>query len=148
MLRLRPSRHTDFLTGTKKSQKRTRMKETPSETRSTDVEVAGTATCLLPHSICIQKPRLWYVYIGTNTVYIRLGNIYQKTKTAPAARRLREHSRGRPGRVGRDEQGEARRANTTRNGGPHFELGRLRLKSWSESDLPIAATWPKYLYTY
>ena len=28
------------------------------------------------------------------------------------------------GRVGRDEQGEARRANTTPNGGPHLELGR------------------------
>ena len=34
-----------------------------------------------------------------------------------------------PGRVGRDEQGEARRANTTPNGGPHLELGRLRLKT-------------------
>ena len=42
-----------------------------------------------------------------------------------------------PGRVGRDEQGEARRANTTPNGGPHLELrvGRSRLKSWSNSDL-------------
>ena len=37
-----------------------------------------------------------------------------------------------PGRVERDEQGEARRANTTPNGGPHLELliGRLRLKTW------------------
>ena len=28
----------------------------------------------------------------------------------------------RPGRVRRDEHGEARRANTTPNGGPHLEL--------------------------
>ena len=54
-----------------------------------------------------------------------------------------------PGRVGRDEQGEARRANTTPNGGPHLELGRLRLKTWSKSDFSIAeTTWPTYLYTY
>ena len=34
-----------------------------------------------------------------------------------------------PVRVGRDEQGEARRANTALNGGLHLELGRLRLKT-------------------
>ena len=38
-----------------------------------------------------------------------------------------------PGKVGRDEQGEARRANATPNGGPHLELGRLRFKIWSKS---------------
>ena len=48
------------------------------------------------------------------------------------------------GRVGRDEQGEARRANTTPNGGPHLELRRLRLKNWSKSDFSIAETWPTY----
>ena len=54
-----------------------------------------------------------------------------------------------PGRVGRDEQGEARRANTTLNGGPHLELGRLRLKTWSKSDFSIAeTTWTTYLYIY
>ena len=52
------------------------------------------------------------------------------------------------GRVGRDEQGEAGRANTTPNGGPHLELGRLRLKTWSKSDFSIAETWPTYLYMY
>ena len=34
-----------------------------------------------------------------------------------------------PSRVGRDEQGEARQANTTPNGGPHLKLGCLRLKT-------------------
>ena len=53
-----------------------------------------------------------------------------------------------PGRVGRDEQGEARRAITTPNGGPHLELGRLRLKTWSRSDFSIAETWPTDVYIY
>ena len=43
-------------------------------------------------------------------------------------------------RVGRDEQGEARRANTIPNDGPHLELGRLRLKAWSKSDFSSAQT--------
>ena len=50
------------------------------------------------------------------------------------------------GRVGRDEQGEARRGNTTPNGGPQLERGRLRLKTWSKSDFSIAeTTWPTHL---
>ena len=54
-------------------------------------------------------------------------------------------------RVGRDEHrySEARRANTTPNGGPHLELGRLRLETWSKSDFSIAeTTWPTYLYLH
>ena len=45
-----------------------------------------------------------------------------------------------PGRVGEGEQGEARRAKSTPNGGPHVELGRLRLKTWSKCDFSIAQT--------
>ena len=48
---------------------------------------------------------------------------WQETKTKPVAGRRREHGRAAPGRVERDEQGEARRANSTPNGGPHLELG-------------------------
>ena len=44
------------------------------------------------------------------------------------------------GKVGRGEQSEARRANSTPNGEPHLELGRLRLKTWSNSDFSIAQT--------
>ena len=52
-----------------------------------------------------------------------------------------------PGRAGTDEHGEARRANTTPNGGPHLELGHLRLKTCSKSDFSIAeTTWPTHLY--
>ena len=42
------------------------------------------------------------------------------------------------GRAGRDEQGEARQANTTPNGGLDFDPGRLRLKTWSKTDFSIA----------
>ena len=50
-----------------------------------------------------------------------------------------------PGRVRRDEHGKTHRANTTPNGGPHLQLERLRLKTWSNSDLSIAETWSTYL---
>ena len=53
-----------------------------------------------------------------------------------------------PGRVGRGEQGEPRRANRTPNGGPRLELGRLRLKSCSKSDFSIAETTYLYIYLY
>ena len=36
------------------------------------------------------------------------------------------------------EHGQARRANTTPNGGPPVELERLGLKIWSKSDFAIA----------
>ena len=71
-------------------------------------------------------------------------DILQKTKTAPAAGTTAEAA---PGRVGRDERGEARRANSTPNGGPYLMLGRLRVKTWSKSGFSIAErTWPTYLY--
>ena len=54
-----------------------------------------------------------------------------------------------PVRGGRDEQGEARQANTTPNRGAHLELGRLWLNTWSQSDFLIAEmTWPTHLYRY
>ena len=55
-----------------------------------------------------------------------------------------------PGRVGRGEQGEARPAINALRGGPHLDLGHLRLKTWSKSDLLIAkttwATYPSCIY--
>ena len=78
-----------------------------------------------------------------------MGYFDGKTKTAPLTERRREHRRVAPGRVGRDEHGEARRANTTSNGGPRLELERLPLKTWPKSDFGIAeTTWPTYLYIY
>ena len=43
-------------------------------------------------------------------------------------------------RVGRGDQGEARPAISAPRGGPRLDLGRLRLKTWSKSDFPIAGT--------
>ena len=52
-------------------------------------------------------------------------------------------------RVGRDEQGEARPASSAPRGGPHLDLERLRLKTWSKSDLSIAETTGRtYLYIF
>ena len=77
------------------------------------------------------------------------------------AKRTKEHppqgddastAKADPGRVGRDEQGEAHRANSTPDVGPHLELGSLRLKTWSKSDLRIAETCPtcitRYIYIW
>ena len=81
----------------------------------------------------------------TCSIYVRI-DVWKKndkkTKTAPAAWRRREH--GREG-----EQGEARPAMSAPRGGPHLDLGRLRLKTWSKSDFSLAeTTWPTYLYIY
>ena len=51
--------------------------------------------------------------------------------------------------VGRGEQGEARPAIRAPRGGPHLDLERLRLKTWSKSDFSIAeTTGPTYPYIY
>ena len=52
-----------------------------------------------------------------------------------------------PGRVGRGKQAEARRANSTSNVGPHLELRRVRLKTWSKSDFSIAQTTGQHICT-
>ena len=86
------------------------------------------------------------------TLYVRIDAWIFWPKKNENRTRCREPTLARrrppPDRVGRDEQGEARRANTTQNGGPHLELGRLRLKTKSKSDFSIAETWPTYLCTY
>ena len=51
-----------------------------------------------------------------------------------------------PGTIGRGEQGEARRAQSTPNGGPHLELGQLRLKTWSKSDFSISQTTGQHIH--
>ena len=52
-------------------------------------------------------------------------------------------------RVGKGEQGEARPAISAPRGGPHLDLGRLRLKTCSKSDFSIAETTaPTYLHIY
>ena len=65
----------------------------------------------------------------------------QKTKTA----HVRETTRSRPRPSPVDSGG--RRANSTPNDGPHLELGRLRLKTWSKSDFSIAQTTGQHIST-
>ena len=85
-----------------------------------------------------------YLYVRIDT----FGISTKKRKKAPPGDDA-STAEAAPGRVGRDEQGDARRANTAPNGGAHLERGRLRLKTWSKSDFSIAeTTWPTYLYLY
>ena len=84
-------------------------------------------------------------------LYVRIGAwdiLIKKQKQHPSAGNNASTAEAAPGGVGRGQQGEARRAETIRNGVPHLELGRLRLKPCSESDVSIAKTWPTYLYMY
>ena len=72
----------------------------------------------------------------------------KKRKQHPSAGDNVSTAEAAPGRVGKDEQGEARRANSTPNGGLHLELIRLRLKTWSKPDFSIAeTTWPTSIHT-
>ena len=86
-----------------------------------------------------------YLYVRINTWDI----LTQKRKQQPSPGDYTSRDAAAPRRVGRDGQGEARRANTIPNGGPHVELGHLRLKTWFKSGFSIAeTTWPTYLYIY
>ena len=53
-----------------------------------------------------------------------LGRFVQKPKQNPLPENDASTSEAARRRVGRNERGEARRANTTPNGGPHLELYR------------------------
>ena len=88
---------------------------------------------------------IWHVSIPTDT---QLGFLTWKRKQHPSQGDDTNTVWATPGRVGRDEQGEARRGNTTLNGGPHLELGHLRLKTWSKSGFSIAEIWSTHLYIY
>ena len=81
-----------------------------------------------------------------NYLYARLDTWEFSTKTENGTPSMDTVGVAR-GDVGRDEHGEARRANTTSNDWPHLDLERLRLKPWSKSHFSIAeTTWPTCLY--
>ena len=67
-------------------------------------------------------------------------NLSKKRKQHPTPGDDASTAEAASGRVGRDEQGETRRANPTPNGGAHLELGCLRLKTLAKSDFSIAET--------
>ena len=58
-----------------------------------------------------------------------MGYLTEKRKQHPSPRDDACTAEAAPGRVGRDGQGEARRANTTIKGGPHLELRVVRFYS-------------------
>ena len=59
-----------------------------------------------------------------------MGNFDEKTRTQHPSQGDDASTGGvAPGIDGREEEGEARRANTTPNGGPNLELERLRLRT-------------------
>ena len=72
-----------------------------------------------------------------------------KTETTPGAGRRRAHGRGRF-RQSRERWARwERRASTIPKGGPHLELRRSRLKTWSKSNFSIAqTTGPIYLHIF
>ena len=72
--------------------------------------------------------RDWYTPTRTNR---RLDILTKKRKQNPLPGDDASTAQAVPGRFVRNEQRKARQANTTPNGGPHLELGRLRLKTCS-----------------
>ena len=72
-----------------------------------------------------------------------------ENENAPAATRRREHGlEADTCRFGKGEQGQARPAISALRGGPHLDLGRLRLKPWCLTFFIAETTWPTYLYIY
>ena len=115
------------------------QKERTSGIRTTDPEARGTATYVLPHSTCVHTPRLVCIY-----TYIEIDVWEKLTKKRKQHLPLRDDAstaEAAPGRVGRDDQGEAHRANTTPNGGPHLELGLL-LQEFAPCDWTTATALP------
>ena len=77
----------------------------------------------------------WYVSIRTNRT---LGD--KKQKQHPSQGDDAGTTEGATRRVVRGEQGETRPAISAPRGGPHLDLGHLRLKTWSKSDFSTAGT--------
>ena len=89
--------------------------------------------------------------IGMYLLYVQLDcwdMLTKKRKQHPPPGDGTSTAEATPSRVGKDEQGEARRANTTRNGGPHLELGRLRLKTWYNPEFRLPRRHGQHNYTY
>ena len=92
-----------------------------------------------------------HIYVRVDTITLLIGIrpviLTKKRKQHPSPGDDASTADVAPGRVGRGEQDEARRANETPNGGPHLELGRLWLKTWFQSDSSIAYTTGQHICT-
>ena len=92
-------------------------------------------------NLCYEICRIdMYLYVRKDT-RDRNKTFVQKEKQHPSPGDDVSMAEAASGRVRRDEQGEARRANTTPNGVSHLELGHLRLKT-CKSDFSTAETTP------
>ena len=97
-----------------------------------DLKCTERATCLTTQFLTY-LPSDWYVSIRTN-LHLRSEQLFWKIKWKQhLAGRRREHGRGCLRQSRESEQGEARRASSTPNGGPHLELARLRLNTWCKT---------------
>ena len=85
----------------------------------------GQRPACYPTMFLVYIDRGWYVVIRRNR---RLGVLTKKRQQNPLPGDDASTAETTPGRVKRDEQSEARRANATPNGGPRLEFGRLRPK--------------------
>ena len=84
-----------------------------------------------------------YLYVRIHTRDI----LTKKLKQHPSKGDDASTAEVAPGRVGRDEHGEARRANTTPNGGPNLGLERLRLKTLSNLSYRLLRRHGQHIYT-
>ena len=111
----------------------TKKKGKQSTNRTSYLIFSGSAIYLLTTS-GLTWLNVRIICVRTNRQF---GYVDQKTKTHPPQADDASTAEAAPGKVGRDVQDEAHRANTTPNGGPHLHRGRLRLKTCSGRNTKI-----------
>ena len=92
------------------------------------------------------------LYLIDGYLYAQLGvweNTIIKRKLHPSQVNDASTASAAVDSVGRGEQGQPCPAISAPRGGPHLDIGCLRFKTCSKSDLPIAGTtWPTFLCMY
>ena len=103
--------------------------------RTLDSKCSGSESYLFNHSVSyVTNMRVMCIYTHEWTHGIGIVIVTKKRKQHPSPGCYASTAEGAPGRIERGEQGDARRAKSTPSGGPHLELGCLRLESWPKSD--------------
>ena len=135
-----------FFNGTKERETLHKKTKTSSSfIGTTDAQVRGTTTYLFTYSgsfLAIDQVGMY--------LYVRIDVLEKLTKC-----RKQQPPQGDDAstvyaatcRVGRGEQGEAHPTVSAPRGGPNVDLGRLRLKTWSQSDFSIDGTTWVTLYS-
>ena len=111
--------------------------------------------CSLSESLPVQLLSLFHDICQIDMyLYLRIeargrnSNFDLETKTSPSPGHDPSTAESACGRAGRDEQGEAHRANTTPNGGPHLELGLLGSKPSLNLTSRLLRRHGQHIYTY